>query len=146
METGRRTSQDFPLTAEPAVRVVAGLLGRDRRVLLCHRHPARASYPNVWDLPGGHIEADESMPAALEWELVEELGIRAAVPATPPWAILTVDGIELNVFLVDRWLGELRNAAPDEHDELRWFATPALASIELAHPCYHDLLATALDQ
>ena len=37
--------------------VVAGVLIRDGHVLLCHRSPAREWYPDVWDLPGGHVEA-----------------------------------------------------------------------------------------
>jgi ADP-ribose pyrophosphatase YjhB (NUDIX family) len=35
--------------------VVAGLLVRDQQVLLCHRSAERKWYPNVWDLPGGHV-------------------------------------------------------------------------------------------
>jgi 8-oxo-dGTP pyrophosphatase MutT (NUDIX family) len=40
--------------------VVAAMLLRADSVLLCHRSSDRAWYPDVWDLPGGHIETNES--------------------------------------------------------------------------------------
>lgn len=55
--------------------VVAGALVAGDRLLLCHRSPTRRWYPNVWDLPGGHVEAGESEPEALRRELYEEIGV-----------------------------------------------------------------------
>ena len=37
-------------------RIVTALLRDGNRVLLCHRSPRRRWYPDVWDLPGGHVE------------------------------------------------------------------------------------------
>lgn len=54
-----RILERFPLAGEDLVQVVPGLVRGDGRVLLCHRQADRASYPNVWDLPGGHIEPGE---------------------------------------------------------------------------------------
>ena len=42
--------------------------------------------------------------------------------------------IEMHAFVVDRWDGEPVNAAPDEHDQLRWFAPDELAALQLADP------------
>ena len=58
--------------------VVCGALVRDGQVLLVHRNPNRRDYPNVWDLPGGHIEAGESELSALTREMHEELGVQIA--------------------------------------------------------------------
>jgi 8-oxo-dGTP diphosphatase len=55
--------------------VVGAVLVDRSRVLLCHRRPDRAWYPDVWDLPGGHLEPGESSLAALGRECREELGI-----------------------------------------------------------------------
>jgi hypothetical protein len=41
-------------------KVVVGALVREGRVLLVHRSPNKHAYPDVWDLPGGLIEAGES--------------------------------------------------------------------------------------
>lgn len=46
-------------------RVVCAALVRDGRVLLGHRSPGRRSYPDVWDLPGGHVDGGETPAAAL---------------------------------------------------------------------------------
>ena len=49
--------------------IVAAMLLRADALLLCHRSRDRAWYPDVWDLPGGHIEADESPGDALVREI-----------------------------------------------------------------------------
>lgn len=126
------------------VRVVVGLLRRNGQVLLCHRHPNRTNYPDVWDLPGGHIDADETMAEALVRELVEELGVRIKAPEPFPWEMVHFDGVELNIFIVDRWEGEPWNAAPDEHDELRWVGLGNVPHLDLAHRSYALLLRRAL--
>ena len=133
-----------PLSDGIPVRVVAGLLRRDGQILMCHRHPNRASYPDVWDFPGGHIEAGESMASALVRELDEELGIHVEAPDQPPWVTVRTDRIELNLFLIDRWEGEPRNVATNEHDDTRWVKPDELAQLDLAHPSYLQLMRRAL--
>ena len=58
--------------------VVVGALVRGGQVLLVHRSPNKRAYPDVWDLPGGLIEAGESELGALTRELHEELGVQMA--------------------------------------------------------------------
>ena len=53
-------------------RIVMAVLVRDDCVLLGHRHPERSWYPDVWDLPGGHVEDGEAPAAALRRELSED--------------------------------------------------------------------------
>ena len=55
--------------------VVAAMLCRGRSVLLCHRSPGRLWYPDVWDLPGGHVEPGEHPGQRPARELSEELGV-----------------------------------------------------------------------
>jgi 8-oxo-dGTP pyrophosphatase MutT (NUDIX family) len=63
----------------PRARIVTGLLRDGDRVLLCHRSPGRRWYPDVWDLPGGHVEPGELPGDALARELREEVGIEIAL-------------------------------------------------------------------
>lgn len=44
--------------------VVAGILTYGARVLLVHRSPLKRWYPNVSDLPGGHVEPGEDSAMA----------------------------------------------------------------------------------
>lgn len=74
--------QEVPLSAA----TVGGILVKDGKVLLGLRHPDRESFPDVWDVPGGHIEPGESPHRALRRELWEELGIDAVVDS--PWLMM----------------------------------------------------------
>ncbi|MGH8654561.1 MAG: NUDIX hydrolase [Gammaproteobacteria bacterium] len=47
---------------------------RDGRILLGHRSPGRAYYPDVWDLIGGHLRQAESPELAMIREVREEVG------------------------------------------------------------------------
>ena len=66
-------------------RVATAVLVNSDRVLLCHRHPNRSWYPNVWDVPGGHIEDAETPAEAVVRELREELGVTIRLNSTTPF-------------------------------------------------------------
>lgn len=124
--------------------VSCGMLIRAGRVLLAHRSPSKARYPNVWDFPGGHLEAGEDTRQALERELREELGVEIAPPAGNP--LLTRQNAEMvqEIWRVEAWEGEIINAAPDEHDALGWFSLNETISLDLADPEYRALLNQVL--
>jgi 8-oxo-dGTP diphosphatase len=56
------------------INVVAGLIYRDGKLLVCQRR-GDAAFPLKWEFPGGKVEAEESDQAALQRELREELDI-----------------------------------------------------------------------
>ena len=56
------------------IAVVAGVVRREGRVLLCQR-PEGKRFGLLWEFPGGKVEAGESPEAALERELREELDV-----------------------------------------------------------------------
>lgn len=124
--------------------VVAGALVRDMRVLLCHRSPERTWYPNVWDLPGGHVEESETAQTALVRELAEEIGVQVPLPTSPPLARIQSDGLDLAIYSVRYWIGPVTNLDLEEHDQLGWFPTPDLGGLQLAHPQYLTLLSNLL--
>ncbi|MCZ2847236.1 GNAT family N-acetyltransferase [Modestobacter sp. VKM Ac-2978] len=120
--------------------VVCGALVREGRVLLGHRAAGRRWYPDVWDLPGGHVEDGESELAALRRELREEVGVQVAGVDPEPVARLLDEDLQLAVWSVRDWAGEPVNCCPEEHDELRWVAPDELAELSLADARYVDLL------
>jgi 8-oxo-dGTP pyrophosphatase MutT (NUDIX family) len=113
--------------------IAVAALVRDGLVLMVHRHPLRRWYPDCWDLVGGHVDSDESPDQAVSRECLEELGIHVHDPLPIP---ITVSDptLDMYAFLVTRWEGEPVNAAPEEHDDLRWFRPPDLADLKIAHP------------
>ncbi|HET7901923.1 MAG TPA: NUDIX domain-containing protein [Candidatus Nanopelagicales bacterium] len=115
------------------VPLALALLVRDGRVLLAHRLPSRAHYPDCWDLVGGHVEHGESPEDAVVRECLEEIGVRIRAAASIEMDVED-DGLEVHAFVVTSWDGEPANIAPEEHDDLRWFRPDELADLRLAHP------------
>lgn len=73
------------------VRAAAGVVLRDASGGVLVVHP---TYKDVWEVPGGTVELDESPAEAAVRELKEELGLSAPVgvllcvdwvPPSPPW-------------------------------------------------------------
>ena len=125
--------------------VAAAVLVRRARVLLCHRHPDRRWYPDVWDVPGGHIDDGESPAQALHRELLEELGVTVRVDSPEPFRTYQpTDDLTLYAWVVTEWDGEIANVAPDEHDEIAWFSLDEVADLDLADDALRDLLAAAV--
>lgn len=125
------------------IRIAVAALVRDDLVLLVHRHPARRWYPDCWDLVGGHVEAGESPRQAVTRECLEELGVAVNDPQPMPLAVSDVT-LDMHAFVVRRWAGEPRNAAPDEHDDLRWFPLSALTDLKVAHAAIPSSIRSAV--
>lgn len=50
----------------------------------------------------------------------------------------------MHAFLVTRWDGEPINAAPDEHDDLRWFRPSDVADLKMADPASLSSILSAV--
>jgi 8-oxo-dGTP diphosphatase len=126
--------------------VVVGALVRQGQVLLVHRSPNRRAYPDVWDLPGGHIETGESELGALTKEMHEELGVQIETGSVSHLGRLNAgrggESVLLSAWLVGDWQGTATNVAPDEHDEIRWFWPADLPA--LAHALMGTVLVDAI--
>ena len=99
--------------------VVAGILRRDERVLICRRR-ADQPHPLKWEFPGGKVEKGETPEQALIRELSEELAIASEVggelaryeftyPAKRPILLIFLD--------VRSWTGQIENRI---FDALLW--------------------------
>lgn len=125
-------------------RIVTAVLRDGDRILLVHRNAGRRWFPDVWDLPGGHVDQGEEPTESLVRELREELGIRASEPSGPPMHEIRGATFHMRIWSVDEWTGTPVNAAPDEHDAVAWFEASHLGSLRLAHEPLLPLLTAVL--
>jgi len=108
----------------PRTRVIAAVITRGDRLLVCQR-PLHKRYGGLWEFPGGKCEPGESIAAAAQRELREELSVRVVQVGHEEIALADPGSSYLIIFIPVHISGE---PVCNEHIALRW-ATPS----ELQH-------------
>jgi 8-oxo-dGTP diphosphatase len=111
------------------VQVVAGIIERQGRCLICRRKREQ-SHPLKWEFPGGKVEPGETPEQALARELQEELGIVGAAGEEImryQHSYPGRDTILLIFFRVSEFGGEPRNVI---FHEMRWEPPAKLAEFD----------------
>lgn len=83
----------------------------------------------AWHVPSGHLEAGESVVAALIREAKEEIGVTIAEHDVEFAHVMhnsSSGGRVAFFFTVQRWAGEPENREPDKCSGLRWFPLGSL--------------------
>jgi mutator protein MutT len=113
----------------------AGAILLSGDTLLLGRRAAHRSYPNCWDVIGGHVEPGETLEQTLLREVEEETGVTPIKFAK--LTSLQAGEVALHIYRVDAWTGGDPTLRGDEHEELRWFTIEAACSLSnLATPEY----------
>ncbi len=101
------------------------------KVFLAKRAATKKFLPNVYELPGGHIDFGEDVVAGLKREINEEFNVNVAIG--DPYAVFTYTNeikgsqtIEVAYFaqLVDN--PEAITLNPEDHSDSGWFAEDEL--------------------
>ena len=110
------------------IRVVAAVIERDGRFLLCQR-PAHKRHGGLWEFPGGKLEPGENLSAAARRELAEELGVLV----TDCGELLFSAGDPGSEFVIE-FLGIFIEGEPRaiEHERLAWFTPSEMHGLDLA--------------
>ncbi|MFZ0959714.1 MAG: (deoxy)nucleoside triphosphate pyrophosphohydrolase [Terriglobia bacterium] len=106
------------MAEQKPILVVAGILRRNDRILICQRRRSDA-YGLQWEFPGGKVEDGEELPAALRRELEEELAIQAEVGREVYRLRHHYPDryVEVVFFALARYRGEVRNRV---FEAIRW--------------------------
>ncbi len=112
------------------IKVTAALLVHDEMLLIAKRRPT-ARLPDLWDLPGGKVEPDETPEECLKRELHEEFRIDVTVKDHVGSNVHTYDfgTVELMVFRADWDRGDFHSK---DHQEIRWSFPHELDQFEFA--------------
>lgn len=112
------------------IRVTAAILVHDGMLLIAKRRPT-ARLPNVWDLPGGRVEPNETPRGCLRRELRERFGIEATVKefVGSHIHVYDFDTVELMAFKADWEKGDFDSK---DHQEIRWAFPHELNQFEFA--------------
>lgn len=121
---------DLPPATASMTLLAAAVIVHDRRtdrVVLLRRGPHAKFARGHWDLPVGKCDPQEPVTTTAVRELREETGllvdpadlrlahvVHGAKGAESPDGYLTV------VFATDTWAGQLVNAEPAKHSDVRW--------------------------
>lgn len=120
--------------------VSAGWIEFAGRVLLGERASTRTLYPGVWELPAGHLEEGETGTQALVRELEEELGIHVTALTHQNFQTVETELVSVRVWHIATWKGEIRNASPNEHQNIKWVPLCEVRSLRLG-PVISHLIA-----
>ena len=123
--------------AEPnSIDCAGALILSQGKVLLGLRAPDSQTYPNVWDVFGGHVEGKETLEETLIRELREELDITPTAfefLATYPEPDPRTNGSHLyHFFKVTMWTGPGPRLCGAEHTEIRWHTLDEALALNLA--------------
>lgn len=112
------------------IHVVGAVVIEDGLILAAQRG-TDGSLPGLWEFPGGKIEPGESKEAALEREIVEELGCKVEVLAE---VATTTHEYEFGVVTLTTFYCRLVAGTPQltEHVSMAWLRPDELGTVEWA--------------
>ena len=119
--------------------VVAAVIYRDDTHFLLCRRPATKARPLQWEFPGGKVEPGETLMAAIEREIREELGMGIAADGVLLSVVHAYPDLTIRLTLLRCRVTE---GEPQllEHVEARFVTREEAASLDLC-PADRELLA-----
>lgn len=114
--------------AQPPVRVLAAVIRRGARYLLCQR-PRQKRHGGLWEFPGGKLEPGETLPHAARRELAEELALEVMAAGDVVFRVPDPDSAFVIEFVPVEVHGEPRAL---EHEALAWVTLHEAATLALA--------------
>ena len=112
------------------IHVAIGIIINSDRQILVAKRPPHADQGDLWEFPGGKVEADEDVYTALCRELKEELNLE--VLSAEPFLKVTYDysnySALLDVWRVEKFQGTIFGA---EGQPIRWVSLQELQALPI---------------
>ena len=114
------------------VKVVAAIIENEQQEILCALRSPEMSLPNMWEFPGGKVEANEDIYTAIEREIDEELGCKIKAykqvfnDNTHEYESFTINLISIKCRVIEGM------PKPSEHSKLIWLKRENLDSLKWA--------------
>jgi 8-oxo-dGTP diphosphatase len=112
--------------------VVAAIIENDQNEILCALRSPEMSIPNMWEFPGGKVEANEDIYSALEREIDEELNCKIETYKE----VFNDNTHEYETFIINLISIKCKVAegtpTPSEHSKLIWLKRENLDSLKWA--------------
>ena len=113
------------------VRVVGAVIENGQNEILCALRSPKMTLPNLWEFPGGKIEADETPEQSLKREIQEELACEIEVGSKIEEVTYEYEAVIVNLLTYHSRIVEGVPKA-EEHAELRWVSRDRLEELEWA--------------
>lgn len=114
------------------VKVVAAIIENEKQEILCALRSPEMALPNMWEFPGGKVEANEDIFSALEREIDEELNCKIETfkevfnDNIHEYETFTIHLISIRCKVVEG------TPIPSEHSKLIWLKRENLESLKWA--------------
>lgn len=114
------------------VKVVGAIIENEYGEILCALRSPEMVLPNKWEFPGGKVEKGESLQAAIEREILEELDCTIEAGEIFNTTTHEYDNIIVNLTCIKC---KIIDGLPmsNEHSELIWFRRENLDSLKWAN-------------
>jgi 8-oxo-dGTP diphosphatase len=108
---------------------VHGVIEDRGKILVLRRAPSMTYKPGAWDLPGGHLAADETFEECLTREVAEETGFTIEVDRM--LGVNKAPGPYVQLLFACRPSGAQREVTlrPNEHSQSRWVSVSEIAGL-----------------
>lgn len=113
------------------LKVVAAIIENEDHEILCALRSPEMSFPNLWEFPGGKVEANEDIYSALEREIEEELGCKIKAAAVFNENIHEYETFIIHLVTIKSQIIEGIPAA-SEHAKIIWLKRENLDSLNWA--------------
>lgn len=119
--------------------VAAGVLLKDKKILIMKRGNDAPRYPSTWDFIGGQIHEDESAEDCIVREAKEECGLDVRIKKwSKSFEIIDEYGRVIVIpYLLESDSDEVKLSF--EHSEYKWIDPKELKKYECATDIYQDL-------